>query len=148
MRVRELCKRLVITIDPRESVLAAAKKMREHHVGDVFVTDPVRGTVIGVVTDRDLVVGLLAKEVTDLARIEVRDIMRTELVTATEDEDVDEVLRRMRQFAVRRVPVLGLDEQLTGVLAIDDIIEWLREELSEVAAVARRQRHSESVARP
>ncbi len=148
MRVRELCKRLVITIDPRENVLAAAKKMRDHHVGDVIVTDPVRGTVIGIVTDRDLVVGLLAKEVTDLARIEVRDVMRTELVTATEDEDVDDVLRRMRQFAVRRVPVVGPNDEIVGLLAIDDVIEWLREELSEVAAVARRQRHSESVARP
>ena len=69
----------------------------------------------------------------------VGDVMDTNLLTATEDDDVDAVLAKLRRRAVRRVPIVGKDGGLVGILTLDDIIEWISEELREAATVIERQ---------
>ncbi|MGZ3422173.1 MAG: CBS domain-containing protein [Polyangiales bacterium] len=144
MKVFELCNRAVATIDARDTVVMAAKRMRESHVGDLVAVERSDGGVraVGILTDRDLVVSAIAAEI-DPSTLEVRDVMRSDLVTATEDEDVDVVLRRMRKFAVRRVPVIDAAGLLYGILAIDDVLSWLRDDLAEVVSIAPRQRREE-----
>lgn len=141
MNAGQLCKRMVATIDPGESVVSAAKRMRQDHVGDLVVVEEVEGgqRPIGILTDRDLVVSVLAAEIVDPGRLEVRDVIGQDLVTASEDEDLDEVLHRMRSFAVRRVPVVDGAGCLYGILSLDDVLEWIREDMAEAVAISRRQ---------
>ncbi len=146
MKVGELCKRDVTTIDPGESIVAAAKRMREEHVGDLVVVEMAEAgeRPIGVLTDRDLVVSVIAAEIAP-EKLAVRDIVRREdLVTTTPEEDVDELLPRMRSFAVRRVPVVDEAGLLYGIIALDDVLAWLRDDLAEATAIPRRQRQEEA----
>jgi CBS domain-containing protein len=150
MLVSEICSRDVSDVDSGVSVLEAARRMREEHVGDLIVVEVRDGrrVPIGVLTDRDIVVGILAKDGEHLKMLDVGDIVSGTLVTATEDEDLKPVLKRMRSFGVRRVPVLGADGSLTGVLSIDDVISALSDEIAEVAALVSRQALREPERRP
>ncbi|MCK6551292.1 CBS domain-containing protein [Myxococcota bacterium] len=133
MKVSELASRNVVTISPDATVVDAAKLMREHHVGDVVVVERnLQGRVpVGIVTDRDIVVGVVAQGVERPADVFVRDIMGRELITAGADESVSDVLRRMRRFGVRRIPVINSIEVLVGIVTYDDLVHVLVEQLAE-----------------
>jgi CBS domain-containing protein len=106
MNVGEICTRTTVICDRNTSVLETSQLMRTSHVGDVIVTDE-RGGVrfpVGIVTDRDIVVGVVAKQV-DPALVSAGEIMGGELVTALESEDLLEAIRRMRGKGVRRLPM-------------------------------------------
>lgn len=151
MRVSEICSRNVSQVRRDVSVLEAARRMREEHVGDLIVVEDHKGSTIpvGVLTDRDVVVGILAKDGDHVRTLDVGDVVEEgALVSATEDEDVAPVLKRMRSFGVRRLPVVDELGALSGVLSIDDVIAALADELAEVAALVSRQAHRESVRRP
>lgn len=150
MRVSEICSRHVVVTHKDEPVVEAARRMRSEHVGDLVVVDDRDGreVPVGVLTDRDIVVGVVATDLEHIGQLDVGDVMTSELVTATEDEDVAQVLRRMRSFGVRRVPVLDGDGALGGILSIDDVLSGLADELSEIAAVAWKQRAHEPARRP
>jgi CBS domain-containing protein len=140
MTVGEFCNREVVIASREETVVAIAKLMRQHHVGDVVIVD--RGTEpptpIGIVTDRDLVVELVAAEV-PLDSVTVGDVMSSELVTAREEEGIWECLQRMRSRGVRRVPVVNREGGLEGILTVDDLLELFSEELLALAKVATRE---------
>jgi CBS domain-containing protein len=150
MRVGEICSREVSHIGRTVSVIEAARRMRVEHVGDLVVVAERGGRAVpvGVLTDRDVVVGILAKDVDHLRSLDVGDVMDGTLVTASEDEDVAPVLRRMRSFGVRRVPVVDARGILVGILSLDDVIPALSDELAEIAALVSRQAHREHSRRP
>ena len=140
MRIGEICTRSVVTCGRDTSVLALAQLMRNHHVGDVIVVDEHEGklTPVGVVTDRDLVVEVVAKSVNpDLLR--AGDLIANELVTAFESELVYDAIWHMRSKGIRRLPVVDANNHLLGVLTADDVTEFLAEELTEVARIVPRQ---------
>lgn len=149
MKVLELLTRHVATTRRDEPLLTAIERMREEHVGAlVVVEDGDARKPIGMLTDRDIVVGVLAKDVSHVATLDVGDVMSTEPVTATGDEDVGEVLRRMRSFGVRRVPVVDAAGALEGLLSLDDVLLGLSDELAEAASLVSRQREHEPERRP
>lgn len=140
MNIGEICNRSVITVTKDASILEVVQEMREHHIGDVIVTDRADGTEkpLGIVTDRDIVIELLAEKV-DLGAVNVGDVMSLTLVTAPHDADLFETLRFMGIKGVRRVPVLDDDGGLYGVLSIDDIMGVLTKELSFIAEISAKQ---------
>ena len=103
---------------------------------------------VAMLTDRDIVIGVLAKDTEHLEQLSVGDVVSDDLITANEDEDVGDVLRRMRSFAVRRIPVLDDLGALKGILSLDDVLAGLADELAEVAQLMLRQRHREVEKRP
>jgi CBS domain-containing protein len=119
--------------------------MREYHVGDLVVVDESEGrrVPVGIVTDRDIVVGVLALGL-DPAVLTVGDIMGSDLVTAAEDDDVYETLQIMRTRGVRRVPVVNTAGALVGIVALDDILEIFAEELDAAVKVVAREQANES----
>ncbi|MCA9676969.1 MAG: CBS domain-containing protein [Kofleriaceae bacterium] len=139
MKAGELCTREVVTAWAGESVVDAARRMRDHDVGTVVVVEDVDGVTrpVGLVTDRDLVMRVLARG-EPLAAL-LRDVMDPALVTATEDDDVDTVLARLRRRAVRRVPIVDRTGALRGVLSLDDIVGWISEELRDAVRLIERQ---------
>ena len=150
MNVDQICSRKVVTIHRDDGILEAARRMREEHVGDLVVVEEQADRIVpvGILTDRDIVVGVLAKDGQHLDVLDVGDVVTADLVTASEDEDLDTVLRRMRSFGVRRVPIVNSGGGLEGVLSLDDIIDALSEDMAELAALVSRQRRREAARRP
>lgn len=144
MLVGEYCNRDVIVVSQNASIPEAAGLMRTHHVGDLVVVreEGPRRIPAGLLTDRDIVVELLAKGV-DLDTVTVGDVMSYELLAVREGEDLLETLKLMRAKGVRRVPVVDQNEALTGILAVDDMIELLAEMLVDVSRLIIREQRRE-----
>ena len=140
MILKELCNRDVVVVEPDSSVLEAAKLMKRYNVGDVIVVSREQEKVIplGIITDRDIVVELVADEV-DINTVAVRDVMRYELQTANENEDSADVLKLMKRRGIRRIPIVNDDNQLQGIISVDDILELLTEEQIDINALLHRQ---------
>lgn len=150
MTIGEICTRETVIATREMTVAAAAQLMRQHHVGTLVVVDQVNGgkrVPVGIVTDRDAVVEVMATGL-DPNAITVGDIMERELVTARESEGVLETMQIMRYKGVRRLPIVSKAGELIGIVSIDDLLEVLAEELSElVKVVAREQAHETATRR-
>ena len=144
MRVGDVCTRSVVHCTKNASALEAAKLMRDGHIGNVVIVNERDGRTepIGVVSDRDIVVQLVAKEV-DPVDIMVTDLMARELFVALENEDIHEAIQRMRYRGVRRLPVVDRQGALVGVIALDDLLEYIADELTGIARISSRGRHAE-----
>jgi CBS domain-containing protein len=148
MPISEICNREVVIVQSGSAVLEAAQLMRQHHVGDVVVVEE-RGGVrvpVGIVTDRDLVVEIMAPEL-DQRVITVGDIMIPELVTVEENAGVSETIEYMRAKGVRRVPVVDNSGGLVGILTLDDLLELLAEELLALAKLVKHEQKNETMNR-
>jgi CBS domain-containing protein len=145
MPIGEICTREVVIVKRNETVLEAAKLMRQHHVGDVVVIEERDGVrvPVGIVTDRDLVVEIMAPEL-DPAAMTVGDIMEQELMTVKESMGLFEAIQYMRSKTVRRLPIVDENGALIGILALDDLLELLSEELLAIAKLVRYQRRKET----
>lgn len=114
--VRELMTPDPVVFSPDTPVRRAAQAMREHDIGDVLVVDGDR--LCGIVTDRDLVVRGLAER-DDLSDCRLRDVCTDDVVTTALTDTLDTAVARMREHAVRRIPVVDKDK-LVGVLSLGD----------------------------
>lgn len=150
MNVGEVCKRNVVTVRPLDGLLSAARVMRTKHVGYLVVVEPGKAegslTPVGVLTDRDMVVTVLAREV-DPRSLTVGDVMTHNLVVARDDDRLGAALAEMRHIGVRRLPVVDARGALAGVLSLDDIIDSLANELRAVAGSIRAEQLVERVLR-
>ncbi len=127
------------------SIEEAARLMRDNHVGCLVVIRQSEGRVepVGIMTDRDIVIELIAKSV-PIEDVTVGDIMSFALLKVTEDETVFETAQRMRSRGVRRVPVITNSGELAGILALDDILSLLGEELSLLSRLTQREAEQEA----
>ena len=148
MKVGEICTVQTVSCKRDETVQGAALLMRKYHVGDVVVIDEPDGakTPVGIVTDRDIVVGVIALGL-DPASLLVGDIMSDDLLTAAEEDDVYETIERMRMRGIRRVPVVNSGGGLSGIVSVDDLLEFLAEEMSELSRISSYQQAHEKRAR-
>jgi CBS domain-containing protein len=152
MIVRTVCKRPVVTVTPRTELIAAAKLMREKHVGFLVVVEPdpekaTYGRPVGVLTDRDIVVSVVAREV-DPKTLTAADLMKECPTTVDEEESVSQALRAMRRMGVRRLPVVGSRGMLRGVLSLDDLLDVVAREVGELSGAVHNEQRIEDVARP
>jgi CBS domain-containing protein len=149
MNAGSVCKRGVITVTPTDDLIAAAHVMREKHVGYLIVSEALPGhdrRVVGVLTDRDIVVAVLAQEV-DAHALKVGDVMTRDPLLIEEGQSIEAVLRHMREAGVRRVPVVDRTGALTGVLSIDDVLEMIAEQLINIAGSIRNEQRMERAVR-
>jgi len=143
MTIGEICNRDVVCAPREATVYDGAQLMRHRHVGTLVVVDefPGKRVPVGIVTDRDIVVEVSAVDL-DPKTITVGDIMDQSLVTITEDAGLQDAVEAMRAKGVRRLPVVGREGELVGIVSIDDVLEVLSNELSDVTRVfAREQAH-------
>ncbi|SMF94662.1 CBS domain-containing protein [Methylomagnum ishizawai] len=148
MSIGQLCNRNTVTVRKEDSIAATAQLMRESHVGSVVVVEDA-GTgpkPIGILTDRDLVVEILATGL-DPAAVGVGDIMSYPLAVAREDEGLWEIMQRMRAQGVRRLPVVDGQGHLVGIVASDDLLELLAGELGQLAKIVNQERARERTQR-
>ena len=140
MFVGEICNRQVVICGRDDSIQNAAELMRDNHVGDVIVVEHKEGKhfPIGILTDRDIVIEVLAEGV-NLNDITVSDVMSSELISVKEDDYIIETIEQMRDRGIRRVPVVNQEGSLEGILAVDDTIELVAELLSNLVRLFKQE---------
>ncbi len=144
MSVGSVCNREVIVADKDSSAVDVARLMREFHVGSVVVTDQngFGARPVGIVTDRDLVVEVLAQEV-DPGTVVLEDLMTHYPVVLTEDDEVEDAVELMRAKGVRRVPVVDKGGYIIGILSMDDLLWVLSREFESIVSLVERQQKNE-----
>lgn len=142
MIVGDVCRKSVVTAEAAETVIEAARRMRDLHVGDIVVADA-SSRPIGMLTDRDIVVSALAQSPDKVQDLMIGDVMTRNVVTALRTESLDTALRRMRSRGIRRLPVVTADGQLDGILALDDVLGTMSTELSSLVGLVTRQQTRE-----
>lgn len=145
MPIGEICNRNVVFATRKTSITEAAELMRQYHVGDLVVVDLVDGkrVPVGIVTDRDIVIEIIGESLS-VDDFTVGDIMSLQLITVQEKEGVIETIRLMRAHGIRRIPVVNLEGGLEGIISVDDMLDLLAEELTELARVAPREQACEA----
>ena len=140
MRIGEGCTRLVATCSRSTSALDIAQQMSALHVGDVIVVDDKGGqlTPVGVVTDRDLVVKVMAAGI-DAGSVQAGDLVGGMVETACESELMHDAVWHLRRKRVRRLPVVDAHGHLIGILTSDDVARFLADELTALNCIATDQ---------
>lgn len=151
MKVGDICTRNVVTVPEFEELMAVAQLMRKKHIGYLVVAEPsvADGTVtpVGVITDRDIVIRVLAREA-EVRSLKAGDVMTRQPILTTEDSSVSVALHYMREIGVRRLPVVDALGRLSGVLSLDDVLDALAEELMDVANSIRHELKVEDALHP
>ena len=150
MLIQDICNRDVVCAPRETTVVQAAALMREHHVGDVIVIDrpDAERMPIGIVTDRDIVIEVIAKGV-DPRTATLGDLVPWGRLVTVEETDTDtETLALMHARGVRRMPVIDAAGVLVGIITLDDILPRLARELGQLAEFGQRGRERETQTRP
>ena len=149
MTAGKYCNREVIITEPDTTVVEAAQLMRSYHVGTLVVVDKKgdESMPLGVVTDRDLVIEVLAQQVAP-ETISVADIMSRDLVMVHENEGLLDTLEIMRVRGVRRVPVINDKGGLEGILSADDALGLINEATNHLIKLMRREVEREQKEHP
>ncbi len=151
MNAGDICTRDVVTVREFDELTAAAQLMRDKHVGYLVVVAPMVDESafkpVGVITDRDIVVAVVAKE-TDPRSLRVGDLMSRQPVVVDQGASISAALGEMRRIGVRRMPIVGRNGSLVGVLSLDDILGALSTELLDVAGSIRSDVRIEKALRP
>jgi CBS domain-containing protein len=117
-KVREIMSSHPVSLPSDASLIEAARTMRDNDIGDVLIMEP-DGRLMGIVTDRDMVVRGIANE-KEARNTSIADVCSPDLVAVDADDDAERAVQVMRQRAIRRVPVMD-DGQVVGVVSIGDM---------------------------
>ena len=145
----EVCLREVVIAQRDTSIQEAAERMRGQHVGCLVVVEEngQHRQVCGLLTDRDLVMGVLAQGL-DAGPLCTEDIMSEYPATMREDDSLIDVMRAMRRNGVRRLPVVTGDRALVGLISLDDVLKILSQELGLLIGAIQGQIANERHRRP
>lgn len=148
MAIGEVCSREVVFTSKDETISAAAKLMRESHVGCLVVADEEDGkrVPVGMLTDRDITVAVVAPQL-DADVILVGDVMSPELLSVREDAGIAETVELMRVRGIRRLAVTDEGGALVGLIAADDILGLLAEEIAGLAGMVSHEEKRERMTR-
>jgi CBS domain-containing protein len=144
MPIGEVCIRDVLVAKRETTIREAAQLMRQHHVGDLVVVDALNGrrNPIGIVTDRDIVISVVATAL-DPTVFTLGDLVIQALITAKEDSGIAESIQRMRFNGVRRMPIVDKEGGLVGIVTVDDLVRLLSQELSDLSSVVSHEQARE-----
>ena len=140
------CNRTVVCIDASESIQDAANLMRVQHVGDLVITrwDDSARIPTGIITDRDLVLEVMAPGL-DSDAVCVGDLFAgPDLVLAHVEDELEATIDKMRTHGVRRIPVVSTAGHLVGLITMDDILGIITEQLTDMVTLIERQTELEA----
>ncbi len=144
MPIAEFCNRDVVCATRDTTILEAAKLMRRHHVGDIIIVDEDadRRWPIGIVTDRDIVVEVVAAGL-DPRLVKLADLMLEPLTILEQHVSVAQTVSTMAQKGVRRVPVVDAQGALLGIVTLDDLLAHLAPPLANLGELVGHTRQRE-----
>lgn len=120
-KCREIMTENVVSCSPQATVLEVAQIMKNEDIGPVLIVNGgEKQTLVGIVTDRDLVLKVIAEGL-DPQNTRIEQVMSKKLVTCYADDDVEAAMNAMAQFQLRRIPVVGENMQLLGIISQADV---------------------------
>jgi CBS domain-containing protein len=133
-----VCRRRIVSVNAESTLIEAAALMREHHVGSLaIVTESREGkSVTGIVTDRDLVIDVLARGL-DASKVLISDLASRSVVGVSEEDDLGDALAVMQANGVRRLLVTNREEHVVGIVSLDDLMDACASQLDGLAKVIR-----------
>lgn len=132
-RLKDFATTVVAVVEPETAALVAAQLMRRHHIGALVVVEAAdKSRPVGIITDRDLVLALMAEGL-DPALFTAGDIMSVDLVLANPEMDAMDAVQLMRSNRLRRLVIVDDEGRLTGIVTMEDILELLARELASLA---------------
>lgn len=145
MNIGEICTPITVFAYKSMSVSEAARLMLEQHVGCLVVVDETdQGRyVVGVLTDRDITVAVVAREF-NAQTTRVAEVMSTKLVSCRPGDSIADVLALMMREGVRRIPVTDAQGGLVGIVTLDDLIDIAAEQLRGFVQVIENERKREA----
>ena len=120
--VRDIMTKEIVTIDGDSTALEAAKLMTEKGISSVFIVKD--GNPIGIVTERDFIKKICAKELA-VSQVRIGDIMSKILTTASPDTPIEVAVQRMVNHKIRRLPIMER-EKIVGIITVTDLAKHLR----------------------
>jgi len=132
MTLRDLVIEGVETAGPSATAEALAMRLEEANIGSIIIEEEMEP--VGVVTDRDLALRVVARD-GDPATLTASDVMTETPVTIDVEAGLLDVTRLMREHAVRRLPVVGEDGRLVGIITLDDVLRLLAWEIDNLGGV-------------
>jgi CBS domain-containing protein len=147
--VRDLAVHLPVTARAGETIVECARRMHAEHVGCLVIVDTVKGIdmPVGMLTDRDITIEVVAFGL-DPNAMTAGDVMSEKPAVVSEDDDLLDALALMRERGARRLPVTGPNGALVGVIALDNLLEALAEQLDGMIGVLKAQQTRELRTRP
>ena len=118
MKVKDLMTKKVITVYKNDSVQDCANKMKENDLGLLVVINSNR-EILGVITDRDIVTRLIAKD--NSYKKTVDEVMTHTCVTINKDEDISVAASKMGDYQLKRLPVINDEKKLVGIITLSDM---------------------------
>ncbi len=133
MPVKDLIQRRVVTVEPNDTVMLAAQRMKDKLVGSLVVLDGDKP--IGIITDRDIAVRVVGAGKSPDTLVE--EVMTKDPITIRDDATFFELTKAFREAAVRRLIVVDKEGRLVGLISIDDVFELLTTEFANLIAAIR-----------
>jgi CBS domain-containing protein len=134
MSIEHLVSKPVSTLHPNASCAEAARRMRRQNIGSVVIEED--GVPIGIVTDRDLALRVVAEELQP-GDVPVESVMSKFPAFLSPDRDLAEAVATMREMCVRRLPVVGVQGRVIGMLALDDVLIALADQMGQLRELLR-----------
>jgi len=132
-KLKEFATTLVAVVEPDTSALVVAQLMRRHHIGALVVVDALdKNKPVGIVTDRDLVLELMAEGL-DPAVFTAGDIMSVDLIKAQPEMDAMDAVQLMKKYRLRRLVIVDKAGNLAGIVTIEDVLGLLTRELADLS---------------
>jgi CBS domain-containing protein len=111
----------LVTCTPENTIVEVAQLMKNEDIGPVLIVDNDDSrTLVGIVTDRDIVLKVIAEQ-RDVNTTRVGDVMSKKLVTCHTDDNVEVAMKAMAQFQLRRIPVVEDNMRLAGIISQADL---------------------------
>jgi CBS domain-containing protein len=130
--VGEVCSKPAVTVSPDTTVQEAAHRMRSRKVGAVVVVNR-SGAPVGVLTDRDITVHVVARG-TDPAAVRVGALIKRKPTVIPENAGILDATKLLSRRGIRRLPVVSKTGKLVGMISLDDLLMLLGSELGHIAS--------------
>jgi CBS domain-containing protein len=131
MNLSERFRREVVTVNPNDSIRHAARLMSDENVGAVVVVRDQDRKIVGILTDRDIALSIGLGDAEPETFVE--RVMTKHVATIRDTDDIFNATRCLRAQQVRRLPIVDANEQLVGMIALDDILALLADELQNLS---------------
>lgn len=120
-KCRDVMTENLVFATPEDTVSEVARLMKREDIGPVLIVDNEQSkTLVGIVTDRDLAIKVVG-EGRDPQNTRVDEVMTRKLITCYADEDVENAMKSMAQYQLRRIPVVGENMKLVGIISQADV---------------------------
>lgn len=142
MKSGDICTRSTVIIQDDRQVKDAAKLMKQYNIGSLVVVRSQKDNrmpiiPIGIITDRDIVIKAMMDG--NLHELEIKEIMSAPVITVQEHISIFDTLAKMRYNGIRRVPVVNEKGHLAGIITLDDIMDFLLTEISEISQIFKKE---------